>query len=303
MPSCPRCQNALPDPPERFCPSCGADLSLLPPPAPTAPPPLTAPPGRPTIPPPPASDVTPSVPYNAPYGGPQGAPRATGWAPGPGAREGTPWERRAEIGLATALIETTQRVITAPGAFFRAMPVTGGIGSPLLYAVIIGYAGVVISALYDFVLESVMGSAFTRFGGGDSAAVAGLMPYFQGAIGFGMRLILGPVFLVIGLFLLSGVVHLGLMALGGGARGFEATFRVACYAEAAALLNIIPGCGSLISAIVMLVLMIIGISEAHGTTRGRAAAAVLLPIVLCCCCLLVPLGFGLASLIGAAGMQ
>ena len=298
MPSCPRCQNALPDPPERFCPTCGADLSLLSPPAPDGERP-TPRPGLPPI-PPPATDVTPSVPYGAPRGDARGS---TAWAPGPGAREGTPWERRHEIGFATALIETTQRVITKPSAFFREMPVTGGIGSPLLYALIIGYAGVVISALYDFVLESVGGSALSRFGGGDSAAVAGLMPYFQGAMGFVMRLIFGPVFLVVGLFLLSGVVHLGLMALGGAARGFEATFRVACYAEAAALLNIVPGCGSLISAFVMIVLMIIGISEAHGTTRGRAAAAVLLPIVLCCCCLMVPLGIGLASLIGAAGMQ
>ena len=34
MTNCPRCQSLLPDPPERFCPSCGADLTLLPPPVP-----------------------------------------------------------------------------------------------------------------------------------------------------------------------------------------------------------------------------------------------------------------------------
>ena len=268
MPSCPRCQNPLPDPAERFCPSCGADLTTLPPPA------L---PGDP--------------------------PPSEGWAPGPGAREGTPWERRQQIGLATALIETTQRVLTAPTAFFRSMPVTGGIVSPLLYAVIIGYAGLVISAIYDFVLESVMGSAFTRMGGGGSEAMAGLMPYLQGGIGFGIRLIFGPVFLVISLFLLAGITHLALMALGGAARGFEGTFRVACYSEAAALLNIVPVCGSVLAPIAMIVLMIIGVSEAHGVTRGRAAAAVLLPIVLCCCCVLIPLVGGIASLIGAAASQ
>jgi hypothetical protein len=261
MTNCPRCQAVLPDPPERFCPSCGADLELAPPPLPP-----------PTIPPPPS-----------------------GWAPGPGDRPGTPWERRDEIGLASALVETTQRVLTGPTAFFRAMPVTGGIGSPLVYGLIIGYAGLVISAIYDFVLESVMGSSLSRFGGG-SEAMAGVMPYLAGAMGLGMKLILGPFLLAISLLVLSGIVHLALMVLGGGARGFEATFRVACYSEAAALLNIIPVCGGVIAPIVMVVLMIIGISEAHGTTRGRAAAAVLLPIVLCCCCLLIPLVGGLASL-------
>jgi len=276
MSNCPRCQTLLPDPPERFCPNCGADVSLLPPPLPSE-----------------VSPAATSIP-------PVPLPPPSGWSPGPGAREGTPWERRHQIGFATALIETTQRVLTAPGAFFRAMPVTGGMGSPLLYAVIIGYAGIVISAIYDFVLESVMGSTFSRLGGGGSEAIAGLMPYFQGGIGLGMKLIFGPLLLVISLLVLSGIVHLALMGLGGAARGFEATFRVACYSEAAALLNIIPVCGGVIGPIVMIVLMIIGVAEAHGTTRGRAAAAVLLPIVLCCCCVLIPLVGGLASLIGAS---
>ena len=260
MTNCPRCQSLLPDPPERFCPSCGADLELLPPPIP------------PAVPRPPS-----------------------GWDPGPGAREGTPWERRDEIGIASALVETTQRVLTAPAAFFRAMPVTGGIGGPLAYALIIGYAGLVISAIYDFVLESVMGSSLTRFGGG-SDAMAGVMPYLAGAAGLGVKIVVGPFLLAIGLFLLAGITHLVLMGLGGAARGFEATFRVACYGEAAALLNIVPVCGGVIAPVVMVVLMIIGIAEAHGTTRARAAAAVLLPIVLCCCCLLIPIVGFVASL-------
>ena len=255
MTNCPRCQALLPDPPERFCPSCGADLELVPPP----------------IPPP------------------------SEWAPGPGARTGTPWERRDEIGLASALVETTQRVLTGPTAFFRAMPVTGGIGSPLVYALVIGYAGLVISAIYDFVLESVMGSSLSRFGGG-SEAMAGMMPYLGGAVGLGVKLIVGPFLLAISVFLLAGIVHLALLLLGGAARGFEATFRVTCYSEAAALLNIIPVCGGVIAPVLMLVLMIIGVAEAHGTTRGRAAAAVLLPIVLCCCCILAPIIFFVMSM-------
>ncbi len=260
MTSCPRCQNPLPEPPERFCPSCGADLELLPPPIP------------------------PAIPVDSE------------WAPGPGARAGTPWERRGEIGFAAALVETTQRVFTAPAAFFRSMAVTGGMGSPLIYALIVGYAGVVISAIYDFVLVSVMGSSLGRFGAG-SEAMASLAPYLEGAMGLGMKLVLGPLFIVVGLFLLAGIVHLALMALGGAARGFEATFRVTCYAEASSLLNIVPVCGSLLAPIALVVLMVIGLSEAHGTTRGRAAAAVLLPIVLCCCCLLIPLVGGLSALI------
>jgi hypothetical protein len=259
MTSCPRCQGPLPDPPERFCPHCGAEVALLPALDPALPP------------------LPPAV-----------APPASGWEPGPGAREGTPWERRGEIGFAAALVETTQRVLTGASAFFRAMPVTGGIASPLVYALIMGYAGLVISAIYDFVLESVMGSSLSRFGGG-SEAMAGMAPYVAGAAGLGVKLVLGPFLVTIGLFLMSGITHLALMMLGGASRGFEATFRVACYSEAAAVLNVIPVCGGLIGPITMVVLMIIGISEAQGITRARAAAAVLLPIFVCCCCILGPI--------------
>lgn len=266
MTSCPRCQNPLPDPPERFCPSCGADLD---------PQPATIPPLPPAV------------------------AASSAWDPGPGARTGAPWDRRDQIGFATALIETTQRVLTGPAAFFRSMAVTGGIGGPLVYALIVGYAGVVVSAIYEMVLNTVMGSSLSRFGG--SEQMAAVMPYLQGGLGLGIKLVLGPVFVVIGIFLFTGIIHLALMALGGAARGFEATFRVTCYSEASALLNIVPVCGSVLASVVMIVLMVIGLSEAHGTTRGRAAAAVLLPILLCCCCVLVPIVAFIMSL--AAKMQ
>jgi hypothetical protein len=73
--------------------------------------------------------------------------------------------------------------------------------------------------------------------------------------------------------------------LGGARHGFEATFRVMCYSEAAAVINVIPLCGGVVSGVYYLVLGIIGLSAAHGIGKGTAAAAVLLPlVVLCCCC-------------------
>ena len=68
-----------------------------------------------------------------------------------------------------------------------------------------------------------------------------------------------------------------LLALGGATRGFEATFRVAAFSQAASIFNIIPGCGGLISLVYTLVLLVIGLSEAHQITPrevggGRARA-------------------------------
>ena len=50
----------------------------------------------------------------------------------------------------------------------------------------------------------------------------------QGGAGADRELILAPVLVVVGLFLVSGIIHLCLMLLGGARRGFEATFRVMC---------------------------------------------------------------------------
>ncbi len=56
------------------------------------------------------------------------------------------------------------------------------------------------------------------------------------------------------------------------------------YAQATAVLLIVPFCGNLIAWVWALVLYIVGLSAAHRIGGGKATAAVLLPLVLVCCC-------------------
>ncbi len=179
------------------------------------------------------------------------------------------------------------------------MPVTGGIGDPLLYAVIVGYIGLFASTIYNLVFRSVLTSSLSRMGGNsDFERLAGFM---HGGVGVVLNLILGPLFIVIGLFVSAGIFHLVLLALGGAQRGFEATFRVASYSQAASIFNIIPGCGGLVGLVYALVLLVIGLSEAHGISRGKSATAVLVPFVLICCCcagVIAVAAFGLAGALG-----
>lgn len=282
MTECPHCHTVLPEPPERFCPSCGADL--LAPPAVGAPLPL------PPVPPLP-DEYASGGGYAPPpsYGGPlpYGAPPAGG---------GHPWERRRTIGFLAALIETTKQVLTEPAAFFRSMPVTGGLGSPLLYAVIIAYVGLVASTIYNLVFRSVLSSSLTQMGSGGE--LERLAPFLAGTTSLVLNLLFGPVFIVIGLFIGAGIFHLVLLALGGATRGFEATFRVAAFSQAASIFNVVPACGGLIGLVYTLVLLVIGLSEAHQISRGKAAVAVLVPfVVLCCCCG----GAGALAMMGLAG--
>lgn len=96
-------------------------------------------------------------------------------------------------------------------------------------------------------------------------------------------IILLPVFLVIGLFIGSGIVHICLMIVGGANKSFEATFRVIAFSQGSTgPLQMVPVCGGLIACIWALVVNCIGISRAHETTTGRAVLAVLLPLIVCC---------------------
>lgn len=250
MTPCPYCRQPLPDPPERFCPSCGGDLQAVPPPA--------------------------------------GGPAA-----------GVPWENRDQIGFMTALVETTRAVLVSPGELFRGMPVGGGIGGALGYGMIVGYLGIIVTAVYQLMLRS-LGAGFGSFGGfeGRGGPLEHLAPLLVGGAGFVVQLVLGPLLLLVGIFVATAIIHVLLMIFGDAQRGFEATLKVVCYSEATAILQIIPICGGLFGGLYWIVVAIIGLSEAHGTSKGTAAAAVLLPIVLvCCCCIggIVLMAGGIAS--------
>ena len=284
MTQCPNCHTVLPEPPEPFCPNCGADLAAAGVVGPFATPP--------PYPPPPA--------YPPPPGYPPAGVSARRRLRRPASRRpDSVGATQCRSGFLNALIETTKQVLSQPAAFFRAMPVTGGLGGPLLYAVIVGYIGLFASTIYNLVFRSVLTSSLSRMGG--NSDIERLAGYMQGGAGLVMNLILGPLFIVIGLFVSAGIFHLVLLALGGAARGFEGTFRVAAYSQAASLFNIIPGCGGLIGLVYTLVLLVIGLSEAHGISRGKSAAAVLVPFVLICCCcagLIAIVAFGMAGALG-----
>ena len=68
------------------------------------------------------------------------------------------------------------------------MPVTGGVGGPLLYAVILGYVGLVAAALYNLVFQSIVGSSFGAFHG-RMAEFERLGRYMEGGVGAIVQLV------------------------------------------------------------------------------------------------------------------
>ena len=200
-------------------------------------------------------------------------------------RSGLPWDERQTKGLFNAFIETLQMVLGKPVVAFTAMKREGGLGEPLLYAVIGGTFGGVFAVTYNFALRS-----FGSFGDRHGA-----MEHLFGGIGWIFLLILTPLFVAIGMFVISAILHVCLMIVKGAKQSFETTFRVVCFAEGSVSpLLVIPFCGGVITGIWKIVLYCIGLARAHETETVRAVIAVLLPLIVCCggCLLLIFLVLG-----------
>lgn len=186
-----------------------------------------------------------------------------------------PWEDPARASAFERFVETAKLLATRPSEAFARMPTTGGIGSPLVYAIAVGWVGIGIAVVWNTLFQ---GMWIPFMGGGEEAAVAA---GFTAAWAVGM-ILLAPILVVIGVFIGAAILHLMLMIVGGANNGFEATVRVVCYAQTAQLAGIIPFCGGLISMVWAIILYVIGLSTAHRTTQGKAILAVVLPVVLCC---------------------
>jgi hypothetical protein len=189
-------------------------------------------------------------------------------------RSGLPWDDRQQKGFFTAFIETLQIVLTRPAEAFTVMKREGGFGEPLIYAVVGGSVGAIVSFLFSLLLHSF--GMFT-----DQRNPLGAMAGMGiGSIGF---IILAPLAIVICLFIVAGIVHLFLMIVGGANQPFETTFRVLAFTQGSTgVLQLIPVCGGVIAAVWGIVVNCIGLARAHETDTGRAVLAVMLPVIVCC---------------------
>lgn len=190
---------------------------------------------------------------------------------GPGAGlELPPWERRERFGFLNAFYLTVKDVLLAPGRFFQRMPSAVGVSQPLFFAIVIGAIATFVSwmwALTGSSLQALLGE--------------NLEEIVQGPLYSFILFLFSPVVTAVLLFIQAGLAHLILLLVGGGKLGFEATFRVCAYSEAASLLVLVPVCGQGIAIVWNLVIMIIGLYHIHETEPWKAVVAVLAPTLVC----------------------
>jgi len=217
--------------------------------------------------------------------------------PAGGTPGGLPWEQRERYGAVDGFVETLKLLVTAPADAFARSRRHGDLVSPLAYAVLIGWIGVVVAGLWRLTIGT---SILSMLPGEPRGAAFGLA--FSG---FRMvaALVLAPIFILIGLFVWAAVLHLFLMLYGATANsdtGFEGTLRVLAWSTTSQLGEAVPLVGWLVAMVWSVVLQTMGLAVYHRTTQGRALAAVLTPLVLCCVCCGFVFAGTLAMLFGAA---
>ena len=183
------------------------------------------------------------------------------------------------------LLETVGLAFSNPKQLFSNLP-SENIGPPVLYWLIVGTVTMWVSLVWQAVFGSMLG-------------LSGVLSPEEFAIDAGFRMvfaILGPLLILVGLFISSGIYHVMLLLLGDGSRGFGVTLRAVSYGSTPGLLGVVPFCGGIIGGIWGMVLTIMAASYGHRTEGWRAIVAYFLPLVLCC-----GLIFFLVMLFGMAG--
>ncbi len=190
----------------------------------------------------------------------------------PPERTGPPWERTESAGVMSRLFSTLLGSLLSPTSFFKGMRREGGYLNPLVYGMILGTLSTVIPIGWNLLIVS-----FSDAIRHSASAPQMLTPSPEL---YALMAILSPILVTVAAFIWSGIVHVLLQLFGSATHGFQASFRVVCYARSAGVWHIVPILGPLIGSIWYVVLLVIGFTEAQETSMGRALAAVLIPLLV-----------------------
>jgi hypothetical protein len=217
-----------------------------------------------------------------------------------------PFADRRERGFFGAFFETWRLASLDPGRFFRRVRIDQT-RSAVLFAVIASTVGSWVASLFSSVTAASSAAQVRQMLEQLPPELEKLRPFLENLAGemSGARLVgqllLAPLFALVGLYLMAGVVHLLLLLFRGAPRGFSATLTAAGYASAPALLAAVPGCGGLVAAVWSVVALVIGLGETQRCGPGKAAAAVLLPVVLFFACACALAFVAIAAVMGSGG--
>lgn len=179
-----------------------------------------------------------------------------------------PWEAPRTTSDAQAFGRTTMEALLSPNRYMARIPwVRGELQNPLMYGLLAGCIGQMASILQLINTPELIQIPGIRLS--DEALTGFLL----------LSLPLMPLLLLIGLFFKSWLAHKLMGFMGERANPFEATFRVFCYAEAAAVLLLVPVAGPYAAMFFSVFLLLTGLRHAQGVGFLTSIVA-LAPVLL-----------------------
>lgn len=162
-------------------------------------------------------------------------------------KESIPWTNRRKLGFVAAAWQTIKQVLFKPGEFFSNLVIEDSYAEPLYFYLIITIPVVSISMIYAIL-----------FNKGKNVSVPSLLFFL--------------VFSLLGIFIVTALLHLGVL-LFRGKGGFKGTFNILAYASATNIFCIIPFIGGIISWIWGIVVGVIGVKRIHKLSTIKALFA------------------------------
>jgi hypothetical protein len=167
------------------------------------------------------------------------------------------------VAFPASLLRTWRDSLFQPAAFFRRLAWEGSLARPLLYYLLVSITSAFFVLLWRSTDAPLLPAAFRP-----EAPLAPLVQFF-----------FEPFAALIGLGVGVLVLQLFAIILAPARRGMRATARVFCYSAGPAVFTAAPILGPIVGAVWSLILLVMGLREAHRTTSGRAAAIVFIPLV------------------------
>jgi hypothetical protein len=197
---------------------------------------------------------------------------------------GTPWERRAQLGWWKAWGQTLQQALFEPSRLFASVRLDRG-PAQLGFAVLTTSVFSAIGQVFDRLLRARMQRYYDQLG-----ALLNLSPEMLKAAAladsprwFAALLLVLPLLVLVFLYANAAVTHFFALIMGQAKRGFAATFAACAYASAPLVLLAVPGCGSIVGIVWLVVLTGVGLKQTHRISPGGAAGVTLAPYLLICC--------------------
>jgi hypothetical protein len=188
-----------------------------------------------------------------------------------------PWETTRVRGAPVDFFKTIRDVLLEPHLTFARMPTRGHAARAT------GFLGLILAIWAIFMAVGYLFLAWTIVAI-DAISSPGFRPEPGRTWVTSLQILAGcsvfaAAYLVLNLFMAS--VHHGVLKiLGGGNRGFLATYKVICYAHAAGIFNVVWFCGGGLLVIPFYFASgIIGLRRVHGAESWKAVASMIVPFV------------------------